>query len=145
MAIRVMPMTLAPTASTPISPELIPAQVRWGILRRTGMGFTTWRGTYSSGAGISMDPLRAVRRPTRVGRHMARFVCFDAAIGMAPRGAAARQTAPTTATQRSETKTLGSVPSCPKVSEPMERRLLVVLNREIFRGVQNGRNNQREP
>ncbi len=31
---------------------IIPTPVRWGILRRTGMGCTTWQGTCGSGVGI---------------------------------------------------------------------------------------------
>ncbi len=47
---------LGPTpAITPtLTLEIIPTRVRWTILRRTGMGFTTWRGMCGSGVGIGM-------------------------------------------------------------------------------------------
>src|ERR1039458_9717596 len=43
------------TATTqPSIPERIPTRVRWDILRRTVMDFTTWLGMYLSGVGIGM-------------------------------------------------------------------------------------------
>ena len=45
---------------------VFPTPVRWVILRRTGMGCTTWRGTCGSGAGIGMDRYSTARRPTLV-------------------------------------------------------------------------------
>jgi len=96
------------------TPEIIPTRVRWVILRRTGMVFTTWQGMCGSGVGTGME--RRMREAViPVDRYQARTVCFAAAVGPTTRSTAGRRTA--TATSRPTTSTSsGSVPSCPQVS-----------------------------
>ena len=93
-------------------------RLRWGHLRRTGMGCMTWRGTCGSGGGIGMTaPTMVVpRRPTLVAPHRARTVWIGAAVGPAARSAAGRRTA-STATRRTGSATLGSAAPGPQVSE----------------------------
>ena len=65
MRIRRLAMTRRSTTG------FIPTRVRWVILRRTGMGFTTWRGMCGSGVGLVWKLCERSRRPIRVVRHQA--------------------------------------------------------------------------
>src|ERR1035438_4502336 len=66
-------------ATTRILTVELTTRVRWAILRRTGMGFTTWRGMGGSGVGTGIGVTAAPRRLTRVGRHQATTGCIGAA------------------------------------------------------------------
>ena len=60
----------------------IPTRVRWAILRRTGMGFTTWPGMCLSGVGIGMGRRMVNQRPRiQPDRHQGATVFCAAAIG----------------------------------------------------------------
>ena len=65
--------------------EISLSQVRSIFLRRTGMGFMTWRGICGSGVGIGMFPVGIrthwQRSPTRGDRLQALTTCFGAAVG----------------------------------------------------------------
>ena len=71
------------TATTQsLRPEGIPTRVRWAILRRTVMDFTTWLGMYLSGVGIGMG--RRMREVViHADRHLGASVCCAAAVGTA--------------------------------------------------------------
>ena len=87
----------------------IPTRVRWGILRRTDMGFTTWRGMCLSGVGIGMGR-RMVNQLLLIqqARHLGASVFCAAAFGTTSpttRGAPIA----TTSTRTTPATTLGSV------------------------------------
>ncbi|MCX6880136.1 MAG: formylglycine-generating enzyme family protein [Verrucomicrobia bacterium] len=54
-----------------------------GVLRRTGMGCTTWRATCGSGVGIGLGLTLRVRRPILGVQLRARAGCSGAAVGAA--------------------------------------------------------------
>src|ERR1019366_4768426 len=61
--------------------EGLPIRVRWDILRRTVMDFTTWLGMYLSGVGIGMGRMQEV--VIHADRHLGASVCCAAAVGTA--------------------------------------------------------------
>src|ERR1017187_10469302 len=109
-------------ATTRILTVELTTRVRWAILRRTGMGFTTWRGMWGSGVGTGLHITAAPRRLTRLGRHQATTGCIGAAAAGTTRATAGRRIA--TATPRPPTSpTWGSVPSRPQIRELAENRV----------------------
>ena len=59
-----------------------PTRVRWDLLRRTGMDYTTWRGMSLSGVGIGMGRRMDNQQPRiQPDRHLEPIVCCAAAIG----------------------------------------------------------------
>src|ERR1035438_4441873 len=81
--------------------EVFPTRVRWGLLRRTATGFTTWLGMWMSGVGIGMGR-RMLEEPTPAAPRQAPTVCYGAAPGTTTPTTAGRHTA-TTSTRRSAT------------------------------------------
>jgi len=104
------------TATIPPSRrERIPTRVRWGLLRRTGMGYTIWRVMSLSGVGIGMGG-RMLEAPTHAAPRQAPSVWCGAVTGTAsPPGARWRSA---TALSRWPASTAsGSGLCCPQVSE----------------------------
>jgi hypothetical protein len=83
----------ARTATTPLETGgRIPTRVRWAILRRTDMAFTTWLGMCLSGVGIGMGR-RMVNQQLLIqqARHLGATVFCAAAIGTTTPTRAVRQ------------------------------------------------------
>jgi hypothetical protein len=101
-----------------------PTPVRLGILLRTGMGCTTWRGMCWGGAGIGTEHIRVARRATRVGLHRTRAAWSAVAVGSAAPGTAGARSAMkrTTTSHRAVAPTGGSGLSCPRLSSESNNR-----------------------